>query len=772
MGYTTPDEWDAHYTSGRSFHGLGEAERRLLAEHLPAPEGGLALDVGCGLGELARHLTDIGYEVDAVDHAPAALDLARNHREGGEGIVYRRFDIEQDSLDDLPRPVYDLIVFRLSWAFVRDRTRVTNRLRERLRPGGALCVITPVATSVTDDRRNIALDEDELALLGSGWSVVERHDADGLAFVVLRDPVPAPDHVRCAAKGRPSPHALTGAGVVVTDPAGRILLGWSVRGVWELPGGKNDADEDYVDTAVRELEEETGLKADPANARLLAFLMDSVHGIPRMTAAVRITDCTGEPTVAEPHLLHRLEWHEVSDLPTLAQPLFTPSAHVIDTVWPGLLTGLPPVRRYPIAPTERSETPGVAQQAAEAVELRHAMADRLVAEGRADAGGVIEAAFRQVPRHRFLPGIALAEAYAVDQSPVTRHAPGGQATSSVSAPWLQALMLRDAALRPGDTVVEIGSGGYHAALLQEVVGPHGTVISVDIDPYVTDRARRFLADTGYHRIHVHLGDGVTAPARLAAPGSVDAVVVTVEARDIPPAWIGALVEGGRLVVPLRVHGYTWSIPFTKRGGHLVADSFTVCGFVPLQGPGYREDAVTRLRGGEVGVRFADGVPVDTGSLEAALDLPRVERWTGVTVPGDVPFDMLLLWLATHLGDGFARIAVDADLDTGVLHRPGRWDAAALVRDGSLARLLTRRLAPDAVSGAVLWEFGVHAYGPHADGLADAMAGLVTAWDRDARDTVPRLTVHPAGAADRDLPEGRVLDKPHSRLVFTWPSRRA
>ncbi|MEW2131742.1 NUDIX domain-containing protein [Streptomyces sp. NPDC005435] len=159
------------------------------------------------------------------------------------------------------------------------------------------------------------------------------------------------DRIPYADKGRPSPHALTGAGVVVTDPAGRVLLGWSrKREVWELPGGKNDAGEDFTAAGVRELAEETGLRADPETTRTVALLMDSVHGLPRLTAAVRVHAFTGEPSVEEPHLIDRWKWHDPADLPTLPQPLFTPSAHVIDTVWPGLLPCLPPVHRYPVAP--------------------------------------------------------------------------------------------------------------------------------------------------------------------------------------------------------------------------------------------------------------------------------------------------------------------------------------------------------------------------------------------------------------------------------------
>jgi hypothetical protein len=118
-------------------------------------------------------------------------------------------------------------------------------------------------------------------------------------------------------------------------------------------------------------------------------------------------------------------------------------------------------------------------------QLREAMTDGLIAEGWVTSPHV-EAAFRAVPRHLFTPaGTPLETSYDGHAAPVLKKAPDGSNLSSVSGPWLQALMIAQAGIGPGMRVMEIGSGGYNAALLAEVTGEH--VVTVDIDPDITAR---------------------------------------------------------------------------------------------------------------------------------------------------------------------------------------------------------------------------------------------------------------------------------------------
>ena len=143
-----------------------------------------------------------------------------------------------------------------------------------------------------------------------------------------------------------------------------------------------------------------------------------------------------------------------------------------------------------------SNNAGDTDETTHADALREAMIGELREMGTIRSDRVTEA-FRAVPRHMFAPGAPLDAAYAATSSVVTKRDEHGVAISSVSAPEIQAFILEQAAIRPGMNVLEIGSGGYNAALMAELVGSEGSVTTVDIDSEVTDRASSLLDAAGY-----------------------------------------------------------------------------------------------------------------------------------------------------------------------------------------------------------------------------------------------------------------------------------
>ncbi|GLX22493.1 methyltransferase, FxLD system [Streptomyces lavendulae] len=768
MTYTAREEWEQHYGEGKGWRRLGEREQHLLAKHAPVPEGrGRALDVGCGTGELAAHLAGVGYTVDAVDLTDSAIARAREEHAGIEGVRWLQLDIERDDPAPLHDAGYDLITLRLVYPFLRDRGRTVHGLGERLRDGGALVVITPIVENTPAERRGIALDEDEIKLLGAGWKTVERLDADGLAFLVLRGPCHL--DTRAVEKRPTTGHALTGALAVVTDDAGRVLLGRSRRGMLELPGGKTTGPEDFAAAAARELAEETGLVADPADAHMVTMLVDDSHGLPRLTAVVRITAWTGTLANPEPDKFDRWEFFDLHALACVGE-VFVPAALALDGVWPGVLPVLPPATSYPIAAYQ----PPVPGEPAEAARLRAAMAQTVIDGGWAPSPLVREA-LRTVPRHRFAPEVNLAAAYdGGDRAVITRYDEDGTAISSVSAAWLQADMIEHLGLKPGAVVFEAGSGGYNAELIAHVTGPGGRVVTVDIDPWVVRRTRRFLTEAGSGRVTAVEADAALgAPSTLVPRGGFDASMITYNCWDIAPAWREQLAEGGRLALPLEMGGYTRAVTFERHGDVLRARHFTYCGFVRDQGQQARAIPVLSLLDGRLTVRFEHGTAADTTGLDEALRGPRHEVATGVTMGANAYFGSLQLYAATTLA-GFCRLAAHQEPNEGVTGIAKDRDAPAIVGDASLAYLIHVKTKDGDNPQDQQWEWTVHAFGEQGPALAERLADTVLAWDRHIRaddndqHADPVLTVHPAGTPDDALPAGNVLDKENCRLVFRWP----
>ncbi len=168
-----------------------------------------------------------------------------------------------------------------------------------------------------------------------------------------------------------------------------------------------------------------------------------------------------------------------------------------------------------------------------------------------------------------------------DDALVTHVGPDGAATSSTSQPSLVAKMLETLRLAPGMRVLEIGVGtGWNAALLAAIVGPRGTVASVDIQPDVVAEARALLDAAGFGRVAVRCGDGADGWPELAP---FDRIVATVGCPDVPEAWAGQLVGGGEVLVPLQHAGVHPLTLLRRDGDRLTGRVVGSAGFVPLRG---------------------------------------------------------------------------------------------------------------------------------------------------------------------------------------------
>ncbi|MFJ8405384.1 methyltransferase, FxLD system [Streptomyces microflavus] len=401
----------------------------------------------------------------------------------------------------------------------------------------------------------------------------------------------------------------------------------------------------------------------------------------------------------------------------------------------------------------------------EATRLRNKVVDELRAGGDISSSE-IEAVMRKVPRHAFIPDTPLDKAYDTYAAVITKTDEHGVQLSSVSAPQIQAMMLEQAQVKPGMRVLEIGSGGLNAAYLAELVGEHGEVVTVDIDPVVTERAHRLLNEHGYDRVRVLTADAAEPIPEL---GEVDVVMVTAGAWDIAPAWTAQLKQGGRLVVPLRMRGLTRSVAFTQipgeHGPYLESVSALICGFVPMQGStAHREELLLVNGTPEIGLKFDDGLPADPHRLDNAVTFPRHELWTGVVIGLSELIDTLQMAMAISL-PGFCTMAVDEGLDTGLVAPVNKRFALAAVEDDTFAYLVTRRTEDNKHI-----EYGVHALGPNAKQFADQVADVLRDWEASRRGgPSPVIRVYPANTSDDRIPADRVIDKVHSRVSLSWPS---
>jgi protein-L-isoaspartate(D-aspartate) O-methyltransferase len=184
-------------------------------------------------------------------------------------------------------------------------------------------------------------------------------------------------------------------------------------------------------------------------------------------------------------------------------------------------------------------------------------------------------AMRRVPRHLFV--LEAYREHAYDDTPLPI-----EAEQTISQPYIVALMSQLAAVKPGDRVLEVGTGsGYQAAVLAAM---GAQVYSIEIVEALAEGARARLAQAGY-AAQVRHGDGYAGWPEHAP---FAAILITAAPPEIPEPLKAQLAVGGRLIAPVG-EGMQDLVVLERTASGFAKQSVLPVRFVPMTGRAQTSD---------------------------------------------------------------------------------------------------------------------------------------------------------------------------------------
>jgi protein-L-isoaspartate(D-aspartate) O-methyltransferase len=178
-------------------------------------------------------------------------------------------------------------------------------------------------------------------------------------------------------------------------------------------------------------------------------------------------------------------------------------------------------------------------------------------------------AMAKVPREEFVPPDERGDAYEDGPLPIGYD-------QTISQPYIVAFMTEQLQPRPGDRVLEVGTGsGYQAAILAELVAD---VYTIEIVEPLAKTAEATLDRLGYKNVHLKVGDGYRGWLEEAP---FDAVIVTCAPDKVPQPLIDQLKDGGRMVIPVGERFAQQLYLLEKKNGQLKESATLPVRFVPM-----------------------------------------------------------------------------------------------------------------------------------------------------------------------------------------------
>jgi protein-L-isoaspartate(D-aspartate) O-methyltransferase len=205
--------------------------------------------------------------------------------------------------------------------------------------------------------------------------------------------------------------------------------------------------------------------------------------------------------------------------------------------------------------------------------------EQLASKGRDIKNERVLKAMGTVPRHEFVPENLRGVAYRDSPLPIGHE-------QTISQPYIVAFMTEALDPKPGERVLEIGTGsGYQAAVLAAL---GAEVYTIEIVKPLGERAEKDLKRLGYDKqVKVRVGDGYKGWPD-AAP--FDAIIVTCAPEKVPQPLVDQLKVGGRMIIPVGDSGWQELFLLKKEeGGKLSKKAVLPVRFVPMTGEARGEE---------------------------------------------------------------------------------------------------------------------------------------------------------------------------------------
>ncbi|NVJ85540.1 MAG: protein-L-isoaspartate(D-aspartate) O-methyltransferase [Algoriphagus sp.] len=181
-------------------------------------------------------------------------------------------------------------------------------------------------------------------------------------------------------------------------------------------------------------------------------------------------------------------------------------------------------------------------------------------------------AINTLPRHFFFDSALVSHAYEDKAFPIGE----GQ---TISQPYTVAFQTELLEIKPGDKVLEIGTGSGYQATILHLLGAE--VYTIEYQQKLFEGTRKFLSRMGINDMKLFYGDGSQGLPNYAP---YDKILVTAGAPVVPDSLIQQLKTGGILVIPVGDRKQQKMLKITKkRNGTYSTEEFDYFAFVPLLG---------------------------------------------------------------------------------------------------------------------------------------------------------------------------------------------